>query len=245
MNNNKSDEAAVLAGCKGVFSKTSYITIGAEGKPLDYGTKVEQLRPCYKGKQFATVAPHDGKTLDTYFEKKHNWIADGDKYVDKWRYIDIQKDKKKGFGTSDFSKRDEFTNTVRTLQWREQLSHEAKWTKQAIDFFNQAAEQSGSFTQTNAPISHPEDEPALYDLVNEKFDYSAPAASYTHRDTKNRTMLSHERNLGGMMTSSKLAFQPPADFSKPEFARKPLIRDTFYRKTNPFFPAACDSTTAQ
>jgi hypothetical protein len=28
MNNNKNDEAALLAGCKGVFSKTSYITIG-------------------------------------------------------------------------------------------------------------------------------------------------------------------------------------------------------------------------
>ncbi len=31
MNNNKLDEAAILAGCKGVFQKTSYITIGTEG----------------------------------------------------------------------------------------------------------------------------------------------------------------------------------------------------------------------
>jgi hypothetical protein len=31
MNNNKLDEAALLAGCKGVFSKTSYITIGTKG----------------------------------------------------------------------------------------------------------------------------------------------------------------------------------------------------------------------
>ena len=32
MNNNKLDEAAILAGCKGVFSKTSYIThTGQEG----------------------------------------------------------------------------------------------------------------------------------------------------------------------------------------------------------------------
>ncbi len=48
-------------------------------------------------------------------------FGQGDKYVDKWRYIEMQKEKKKGFGTSDFSKRDEFSNTVRTLQWREQL----------------------------------------------------------------------------------------------------------------------------
>lgn len=30
---------------------------------------------------------------------------------------------------------------MRTLQWREQLSHEAKWTSQAISFFNEAAQQ--------------------------------------------------------------------------------------------------------
>jgi hypothetical protein len=41
--------------------------------------------------------------------------------VDRWRYAEIQKEKKKGFGTGDYSKRDEFSNTVRTLQWREQL----------------------------------------------------------------------------------------------------------------------------
>jgi hypothetical protein len=36
-------------------------------------------------------------------------------------------EKKKGFGTSDFSKRDEFSNTVRTLQWREQLAVSRQW----------------------------------------------------------------------------------------------------------------------
>ena len=64
---------------------------------------------------------------------------------------------------------------------------------------------------------------------------SAPAASKVHRDTLNRTMLSTERQYNGQLTSSRLAFQPPSDHSKPEFARKPLIRDTFYRKTNVFF----------
>lgn len=46
----------------------------------------------------------------------------GDKYVDKQRYKESQPDKKKGFLTSDFSKRDEFSNTIRTNQWREQLT---------------------------------------------------------------------------------------------------------------------------
>lgn len=44
------------------------------------------------------------------------------RYVDKWRYLESGQEKKKGFLTSDFSKRDEFSNTVRTLQWREQLA---------------------------------------------------------------------------------------------------------------------------
>ncbi len=30
MNNNKLDEPALLAHCKGVFSKTGYITVGTE-----------------------------------------------------------------------------------------------------------------------------------------------------------------------------------------------------------------------
>lgn len=47
--------------------------------------------------------------------------AQNDKYVDKLRYKEAQPEKKKGFLTSDFSKRDEFTNTIRTEQWREQL----------------------------------------------------------------------------------------------------------------------------
>ena len=45
----------------------------------------------------------------------------GDKFVDKIRYKDVQSDKKRGFLTSDFSKRDEFSNTIRTEQYREQL----------------------------------------------------------------------------------------------------------------------------
>ena len=45
----------------------------------------------------------------------------GDKYTDRVRYKDTQAEKKKGFLTSDFSKRDEFSNTVRTEQYREQL----------------------------------------------------------------------------------------------------------------------------
>ncbi|PNH00139.1 hypothetical protein TSOC_014051, partial [Tetrabaena socialis] len=126
MNNNKLDEAALLAGCKGVFSKASYVTMGQEGKPELFGQKLP-LRPAYGGKHFTTQPPKDGRTVDVYFEKKHNWISSGDPYADRIRYKDTQSDKKKGFQTSDFSKRDEFTNTIRTEQWREQLKVSGRW----------------------------------------------------------------------------------------------------------------------
>lgn len=76
----------------------------------------------------------------------------------------------------------------------------------------------------------------LYDLVFEKEDPGFKGASKTHRDTKNRTVLSKDRTNGGQMTTHLLTFQPPTEFEKPEHARKPLVRDTFYRKTNIFFP---------
>jgi hypothetical protein len=72
----------------------------------------------------------------------------------------------------------------------------------------------------------------LYDLVFEKAaDPKSPACSKTHRDTHNRTLMSLERSTGqGPVTTNRLAFAAPTLHEKPEFARRPLIRDTFYRK---------------
>jgi len=221
-----------LAGCKGVFSKTSYITIGSKDKPEDY-VKKGQTRSVYTGKHFTTAPPKDGKTNDVYFEKKHLWISDGDKYVDRWRYKDSQPDKKKGFLTSDFSKKDEFSNTVRTAQWREQLKQENMYAKKSLQLL---AGTDGAPMPTLDSPRQQEEETFLYDLVFEKDDPNFKGASKTHRDTKNKTMLATDRNFGGQMTSHLLSFQAPTDFTKPEHARRPLIRDTFYRKTNIFFP---------
>jgi hypothetical protein len=35
-----------------------------------------QERSSFLGKQLANAYPKQGKTIDTYFEKKHNWISD-------------------------------------------------------------------------------------------------------------------------------------------------------------------------
>jgi hypothetical protein len=44
-------------------------------------------------------------------------------------------------------------------------------------------------------------------------------------------MLTRERALGGALTTSRLHFPPPGgELAKPEFARRPLVRGTFYRR---------------
>jgi hypothetical protein len=39
----------------------------------------EPLPERWKAKQFGVVAPRTGKTTDTYFEKKFNYLAENDK----------------------------------------------------------------------------------------------------------------------------------------------------------------------
>jgi hypothetical protein len=65
------------------------------------------------------------------------------------------------------------------------------------------------------------------------------------RDTHNRTLLSRDRELGGRLTTHRLQFQAPGGLEKPEFARRPLIRDTFFRRTNVAFPGNCDASGGQ
>ena len=57
----------------------------------------------------------------------------GDVFIDRTRYMDSQKEKKKGFLTGDFHRRDEFANTVRTEQYREQLKSENNAAKAVMD----------------------------------------------------------------------------------------------------------------
>mmetsp|Transcript_12070 Transcript_12070/g.33926 ORF Transcript_12070/g.33926 Transcript_12070/m.33926 type:complete len:245 (-) Transcript_12070:221-955(-) len=236
MNNNQTGQASLLANCKGVFSATSYITIGSKEKPEPYKDKKAPQRSCYGGKQFNNVPPKDGRTTDVYFEKKHPWLSDGDKYVDKLRYKDTQPEKKKGFLSGDFKRRDEFSNTVRTLQYREQLKGEEKQAKKQMEMItalgndteSAALQSSLAMSQTQAPAAY------LYDLVYEKDDPTRSGASKVARDTKNPTVLSFDRSAGVARTTTALAFQAPDSFSKPTYARKPLVKDTFYRKTNCF-----------
>lgn len=57
--------------------------------------------------------------------------------------------------------------------------------------------------------------------------------------------MSHDRSLGGRLTTAGLAFRAPGGQAKPEFARRPLIRDTFFRRTNVAFPSDADAASGQ
>lgn len=222
MNNNKQDEAAIL----GVFSKSSYISFGTVEKPEEYVKKGLE-RSNFLGKQFVSVPAKEGKTPDTFFEKKHLWIGDGDKYADRVMYKDLQPgEKKKGFYTSDFSKRDEFSNTIRTGQYREQLKKEMVFTKRALEVQGDTPE----FIEAMAAQS-PKKEVLLYDAVFEKDDPHTTGSSKVHRDTKNKTLLSPERDFGGQMTVNQLTYQAPKEYTKPEFGRTGLVKETFFRPT--------------
>ena len=54
------------------------------------------------------------------------WSESKDVYTTGIPYRQIYSEKKKGFGTGDFPRRDEFSNTIRTAQLREILARETK-----------------------------------------------------------------------------------------------------------------------
>mmetsp|Transcript_1939 Transcript_1939/g.6780 ORF Transcript_1939/g.6780 Transcript_1939/m.6780 type:complete len:239 (+) Transcript_1939:151-867(+) len=231
MNNNSSAERALLAGCNGVFSTTSYVTLGTKDAPLSYGQK-EMDRSCYNGKQIMTNPPKMGKTVDVYFQKEHPWISDKSNFEDRLMYSQLQKEKKKGFLSGDFKRRDEYTAVFRVNQYREQLAQEASWNKKALQV--RAGEREAAPEAVLKDEAEAAKEPVfLYDLVFEK-DVPDANGSKQARDTKNPALLSKERDFGTYKTMSQLVGYgiDEAEHAKPEFARTPIVQSTFYRRTN-------------
>ncbi|GAQ89053.1 hypothetical protein KFL_004830040 [Klebsormidium nitens] len=244
MNHNMLTERAL----RDVFSTTSYISIGTKDAPLNYGEQHENYRSCYKGKQFLTQPPKEGKTVDTYFDKKHLWIADGAKYEDKITYRG--QEKKVGFWTGDFMKRDEFTSTIRVEQYRTQLRQEIKVTKKALENLQgteaharlQALQSELASTYGKEEKSRFEGPEYLFDVGREAV---TEACTKCHRDTfycphraaycNNNTEI--EKRTGGYRTAyADIGLTAKTqNYAKPEYARKPVIRETLFRKTNVFF----------
>lgn len=155
------------------------------------------------GKQFITNPSKTGRHPTSYFDPAHKWVFDGVTYVDKQRYAEVQLEKKKGFLSSDFSRRDEFSKDFATNQYRERLKMEAKHTKHGMEAIRDLKDSMQAELPPPPAAPSPARKKPLYDLV---FDASsAPAVKHSMRagrDTNNPTQINWTRNFGALKLSS-------------------------------------------
>lgn len=184
---------------------------------------------------------------EVYLDKTHNWLLEGVPYVDRVKYAEAQPEKpKRGFGTSDYSKRDEFSMDFRTEQMREALKSEARHQAIASEKAKAAMEKElaasgGALRGTEANEESAEEgsrrrsrKPLLYDSVFDGEDAYPTAvrdSMIEGRDSKNPTQISWERDFGTMRTSAHSIGHgiDQAEHGKPQFARLPIVESTFYR----------------
>lgn len=184
---------------RGLFSTTSYITTGDQ-----YGKKAKP-DPRHSSAQFTMETPHIGmsgaRTNNVLFQRKHDWLFGGEKYVDRTTYLRSQPpDKRKsGFMSSDARRRDEFTQHFPSQQWRERVTKE-------VDFesFQREKEmkRKGIVQQVASKPPRPASAPSafhgpqrLYDIGKEDMDGNTPYCMHDARDTwfsKNRTAFLHQ-----------------------------------------------------
>eukprot|EP00218_Dolichomastix_sp_CCMP3274_P010461 CAMPEP_0170143574 /NCGR_PEP_ID=MMETSP0033_2-20121228/11727_1 /TAXON_ID=195969 /ORGANISM="Dolichomastix tenuilepis, Strain CCMP3274" /LENGTH=245 /DNA_ID=CAMNT_0010380031 /DNA_START=44 /DNA_END=781 /DNA_ORIENTATION=+ len=223
-----------------VFSTTSYVTIGEKEKPLDYGKK-EGLRSCYTSKQFMTNPPKQGnlgaKVPEVYLEREHKWVMSNVQYTDKIWYKDLQKEKKKGFLSGDFKRRDEYSLNFTTEQYRERLKNEYHHQSSTTAKYKELREFLEDEVKPETAPAGATKKPLLFDLVydgNEANPTAVKNSMISGRDTKNPTQLSWNRSYGQLKPSSQDVGYGihSAHHGKPQFARIPLVKSTFYRPSS-------------
>jgi len=240
MNNNLTTERSHL----GVFQTASYITIG------DTYAKKADPDPRLKGKQFSADFPKAGmagaRPNNSMFDREHKWLYGGEKYIDRTTYLKTQPpaDRKKGFYSSDASRRDEFTLDIETEKYRERISTEmmfaerfAKRREEELTDEERAEMARLASQGTERRWTHgPE---YLFDLGKEATGGVTPYEMKDSRDTwysKHRVKAEDggTPNTGGIVLSSHAYgdnLKGYNEWTKPEFARQPIIRDSFFRST--------------
>jgi hypothetical protein len=168
------------------------------------------------------------------------------RYIDRTKYLQTQPPdtRKKGFYSSDASRRDEFTLDIETEKWRERISkemmfaerfakrREAELTDEERAEFEKFAMEANQTRWTHGPEF-------LFDLGKEATGGTTPYEMKDARDTwysKHRVKTEDKgtRHTGGVMLSSHAYgdnLKGYNEWSKPEFARQPIIRDSFFRST--------------
>lgn len=240
MNNNLQTERAHL----GVFSTSSYISIG------DGYVKKNNTDPRLLGKQFSQFFPTQGiagaRPNNSLFDREHKWLFGGEKYIDRTRYIQTQPpaDRKKGFLSSDARRRDEFTLDIETEKWRERIKTEmgfaeqfAKWKEEQLTEEDKKKYEEIALAGKAKRWTHGPD--FLFDLGKEATGGVTPYEMKDARDTwysKHRVKAEQDGvpHTGGVALSSHACgdnLKGYSSWAKPEFARQPIIRDSFFRST--------------
>ena len=218
-----------------------------QAKPLPYPVK-HHVRSSFTGRQMITNPPKEGllgsKHPDVYLDKQHAWLSEGVPYVDRLKYAEVQSEKKAGFGTSDFSRRDEFSMDFRTEQYREALKsenrHASEATKKAylemraaMEAAGHALDADGAGAGAKARRDDRRRRPTLFDAVFDDGDVATavPNAMISGRPSKNPTQTSWERDYGRTKTSAMECGYGVKDapHGKPQFARMPVLDATVYR----------------
>merc|ERR1711988_158467 len=238
MNNGVSTERGLL----GQFSTTSYVTLG------DPYAKKGFMLSRYKKKQFQTNPARKGRTKETLFGRAFPFLADGDKYNDKNSYLKTQprETRKKGFLSSDAFKADEFSNTLRTNQYRWQLGREAAFVKMHLEANKRREEARAQTAPAGASRVKKAEElgkicPTL-ETPNFLFDigkgqYVTPFDQKLSRENWYQANREKQapRKLGDWLPSSYEIGNEMVqeyDLQKPTYATIPIIRSTFYRVGN-------------
>jgi hypothetical protein len=196
--------------------KESYTTIGDA-----YTGKPRPLPDRFKGKQMQTQ-PNKNTSGGVGFFSRKTYETDGPiQDTSNYKKTQPQEGRKKAFGSNDASRRDEFSNTVATEQYREALKREARnelvpETSDAI-----ATLQAELNVTTKKASKH------LFDVGRKQVTEFNPKS---HRDTFYHTSSDKQRDVGAYILSSAnigSASSEEGAVQKPEYGH--------VRKTKEFF----------
>jgi hypothetical protein len=192
-----------------------YITINDQ-----YTGKPRALPDRFKGKQLQTKPPLDTSGGVGFFSKK-SYQSDGPiQDTTNYKKTQPQEGRKKAFGSNDASRRDEFSNTVSTEQYREALVRESK--NRDNNLGDSIKELEMELDSNSKKVSK-----HLFDVGRKQVTEFNPKS---HRDTFYNISSNKERNVGPYnLTSSSMG----ACASDPESVQKPEFGHV--RKTKEFF----------
>jgi len=201
--------------------KESYTTIGDP-----YSGKPRPLPDRFKGKQLQTKPSLNTSGGVGFFSKK-SYETDGP-ILDTTNYkkTQPQDNRKKGFGSNDASRRDEFTNTISTEQYREGLKREVKLEQSNLS-------DSITLLETQLGGKKPAKKKHLYDIGRKQeteFNPKSHRDTFYHRDQEGR-------DVGPYNLSSANVGEGTSD---PSAVSKPMYGHV--KKTKEFFDKSHLST---